>query len=78
MGVVQASGAGIGVDLGGPRAFVAAVVGERGDRDPEAFVAGPAEVHGAAREGCYAFTFDDTVTLATWRATSRQLRRLYS
>ena len=51
MGMVVAAGAGLGVDLGGPRTGVAAVVGERGDRDAEAFVAGPAEVHGSVFAG---------------------------
>src|SRR3984885_15948550 len=45
VGVVLAAGAGVGVDLGGPGAGVPAVIGEGGDRDAEALVAGPAEVH---------------------------------
>src|SRR4051794_3119637 len=49
--VIESAGAGVGVDLRGPGAGVAAVVGERGDRDPEAFVAGPAEVHGPVFAG---------------------------
>src|SRR5450756_669045 len=44
--VVVSAGAGLGVDVGGPGAFVAAVVGEGGQGSSEPFVAGPAEVHG--------------------------------
>ena len=51
MRVVLAAGAGVVVDLGGPGAGVPAVVGEGGDRDAEALVAGPAEVHGAVLAG---------------------------
>src|SRR5690242_21610813 len=47
VGVVMAAGQRVGVDLRRPRAGVAAVVGEAGDRFAEALVAGPAEVHGA-------------------------------
>src|SRR5215204_7587987 len=45
VGMVLAAGAGVGVDACGPGAFVAAVVGEGGDRLSEALVAGPAKVH---------------------------------
>src|ERR1700749_329633 len=51
VGVVLAAGAGVAVNLGGPGAGVPAVVGEGGDRDPEALVAGPAEVDAAVLAG---------------------------
>src|SRR5882757_5665187 len=51
VGVVVAAGTGFGVDLRGPGAGVAAVVGERGDGDAEAFVAGPPEVDGSVFAG---------------------------
>ena len=47
VGVVLAAGARVVVDVGGPGALVAAVVGECRDGAAEAFVAGPAEVDGA-------------------------------
>src|SRR5579875_2523801 len=46
VGMVVATSAGSGVDVCGPRALVAAVVGEGGQCPAEAFVAGPAEMHG--------------------------------
>src|SRR5258705_1881339 len=51
VGMVVAASAGVGVDLGRPWVGVAAVVGECGDRDAEAFVAGPTEVHGPMPAG---------------------------
>src|SRR5204862_8038620 len=49
--VVFAAGAGVVVDLRGPGAGVAAVVGEGVDGGAEALVAGPAEIHGAVFTG---------------------------
>src|SRR5437762_13507813 len=49
--VILAAGAGICVDLGGPGAGVAAVVGERGHCLAEALIAGPAEGHVAVLAG---------------------------
>jgi hypothetical protein len=51
VGMVVAAGAGVGVNLRGPGAVVAAVVGERGQCDAEAFVAGPAEQDGPVFAG---------------------------
>ncbi len=51
VGVVLAGGAGVVVDLRGPGAGVAAVIGVDGDGSPESLVAGPAEVHGAVLAG---------------------------
>src|SRR6476469_3624143 len=41
------------VDVGGPGAFVATVVGEHGHRLTESFVAGPTEMHGTVFSGCF-------------------------
>src|SRR4030095_765746 len=58
VGMIMPAGAGVGVDAGGPWADVAAVVGEGGDRDAEAFVAGPAEVHGSVLAGLFGHRCD--------------------
>jgi hypothetical protein len=59
VGVVLASAAGVVVDAGGPRAWVAAVVGEGDDRVAESFVAGPAELHRAVLAGLAGDRGDD-------------------
>src|SRR5664279_3933913 len=51
--VVVAAGDRRGVDVGGPRTGVSAVVGETGDGLAEVFVAGPPEMHGTVLPGCF-------------------------
>jgi CO/xanthine dehydrogenase Mo-binding subunit len=51
VGVVLAAGAGSSVDVGGPGAGVAGVVGEGGQSDAQSIVAGPAEADGVVFAG---------------------------
>ena len=66
--MVVAGGAGVGVDVRGPGAFVPAVIGEGSNGPSEAFVAGPAEMHGLVFAGLFGDRGDagEAATASGW------------